>query len=92
MFRALAAMKKERLLLTVATDLRTYRDMLLSDFTVVEDSSAPFGWTGSLTFTKTSPSARAGRNDNSSAPTCSGAAGTVPVLSPFQQLLAKIPP
>lgn len=92
MFKAFASMKKKRLLCTVVTSLRTYKNMLLSDFTVVQDDTNPYGWTGTLTFTRTTPDKTKKENDNSSSTTYTGQTGTTKVLSPFQQLMAKVSP
>ena len=92
MMAAFASMKENRLLCTVATPIRTYTDMLLTDLTVVQDDTTPCGWTGSLTFTHTTPDTTKKEDDNSSSVTYTGQTGTKKVLSPFQQLQSKTSP
>ena len=82
---ALEAVKRKRLLCDVATSLRNYRSMLLSEMVVTQDASNPYGWSGNLTFTEASSSSGSGssgsagsasgsekQNDNSSTPKNTG--------------------
>ncbi len=72
--RDLAEIKEQRLLCRVVTNLRTYKNMLLTDLSILQDETCPCGWSGTLTFTQTNPEATpAGKpNDNSSTPTSTG--------------------
>ncbi len=72
--RDLAEIKEQRLLCKVVTNLRTYKNMLLTDLSVLQDETCPCGWSGTLTFTQTNPEATpAGKpNDNSSTPASTG--------------------
>ena len=69
-FRDLAEIKEKRLLCRVVTNLRSYKNMLLTDLSVLQDETTPCGWSGTLTFTHTDPPTSGGKpNDNSSTPT-----------------------
>ena len=47
--------------------------MLLTDLSVLQDETSPYGWTGTLTFTQSDPPSSGGKpNDNSSIPTATG--------------------
>lgn len=86
---ALEAIKRKRLLCDVATSLRNYRSMLLSEIVVTQDATNPFGWSGNITFTEASSSSGSGssgsagsdaagggkKNDNSSTPKHTGYGG-----------------
>ena len=72
--RELAEIKEKRLLCKVVTNLRTYKNMLLTDLSVLQDENCPCGWSGTLTFTQVGQGdASGGRvNDNSSTPSSTG--------------------
>ncbi len=72
--RDLAEIKEQRLLCKVVPHLRTYKNMLLTDLSILQDETCPCGWSGTLTFTQTNPEATFGErpNDNSSTPASTG--------------------
>ncbi len=71
--RSLAAIKEGRILCQVITSIRAYDDMLLSDISVLQDETCPYGWTGVLTFTHVDIiSATTKTEDNSSTAVSSG--------------------
>ena len=77
----LAEIKEKMLLCRLVTNLRSYQNMLLSDFSVLQDETCPCGWAGTLTFTQADPpTAAANPEDNSSTPSSTGttAPGGVP--------------
>ena len=71
--QALAEIKEKRLLCRLVTNLRSYKNMLLTDLSVLQDETCPCGWTGTLTFTQVEPATPASNpQDNSSTPTSTG--------------------
>lgn len=72
--RELAEIKEQRLICKVVTNLRTYKNMLLTDLSILQDETCPCGWSGTLTFTQTNQETAPGGNpnDNSSTPTSTG--------------------
>ena len=69
----LAEIKEKRKYCRLVTKLRSYKNMLLTDFSVLQDETCPCGWTGTLTFTQVEPPRAAGNpEDNSSTPTSTG--------------------
>ncbi len=72
--RELAEIKEKRLLCKVVTNLRTYKNMLLTDLSVLQDENCPCGWSGTLTFTQVGRGDSSGGrvNDNSSTPSSTG--------------------
>ena len=72
--RELAEIKEKRMLCKVVTNLRSYKHMLLTDLSVLQDETCPCGWSGTVTFTQTNLEAGAGGkpNDNSSTPVSTG--------------------
>ena len=78
--QALAAVKEQRDLCQVVTSLRTYDNMLLTDISVLQDDTCPFGWSGTLTFTHTDPPSEEARTDDgASTPSGTGNTGTITV-------------
>ena len=72
----LERIRKERLLCTLVTPLKTYALMLLTEFTLVRDDQSPCGFTGTLAFTEyVAPKIIPKEEDNSSAVTNTGSAG-----------------
>ena len=72
LFHALAAAKKARCLLKLVTRTRTYDNMLLSSLDLTEDETTPYGWHGTLTLTRVSPTTRKKQDDRSSTPDSPG--------------------
>ena len=71
----LERIRKERLLCTLVTPLKTYALMLLTEFTLVRDDQSPCGFTGTLAFTEyVAPKIIPKEEDNSSAVTNTGSA------------------
>ena len=66
MMNALEAVKRSREVCQVITPLRAYDNMLLTDFTVTQDETTPYGWSGTLVFTETNGGASTRRYSNSS--------------------------
>lgn len=82
LLRALARVKEYRHLCRVVTGIRGYDDMLLTDLSVTQDESRPYGWTGTLTFTHAGPAAAAAKtDDNSSTRTPAGSAAVRETVS-----------
>ena len=79
LMRTLAAVKEQRRLLQLLTHLKSYDNMLLTDFTVVQDESNAFGWSGSMTFTRAeerAATAASATDDRSSTPSYTGSTTT----------------
>ncbi len=86
----MASIKETLTLCTVATPVWVYKDMLLTDISVVEDETCSDGWTGSLTFTHTDPSAaNVKTNDNSSTRSSSGQTGTEWIVNTADSVSAE---
>lgn len=82
LMRTLAAVKEQRRLLQLLTHLKSYDNMLLTDFTVVQDETNAFGWSGSMTFTRAeerAATAASATDDRSSTPSYTGS--TIPSVS-----------
>ena len=92
MLQALESVKRNRILCTVVTSALTYTGMLLSGLSVTEDEKNQSGWQGTLTFTQYRTTAAVKKtNDNSSAITHTGSAGTARTVSGTElaQMLAR---
>ena len=76
MLQALEAIKRNRVLCTVATSALIYTGMLLSGLSVTVDEKSQSGWQGTLTFTQYRTTAKVKKTkDNSSAATHTGSSG-----------------
>lgn len=53
MLEAFEAIKLGRHLCTLVTSMKTYTNMVLTDFDVIQDEASHDGWSGTLTFTQT---------------------------------------
>ena len=93
MLEAMDSLKKNRILCRVVTSMGTYRQMLLTEITAVQDKENQDGWSGTLAFTEYVPAAggiEAKAANNSSTRKNTGSAGAAKVTgSPFQQLLQR---
>ena len=92
MLQALESVKRNRILCTVVTSALTYTGMLLSGLSVTVDGKSQGGWQGTLTFTQYRATAAVQKtNDNSSAITHTGSAGTARTVSGTElaQMLAR---
>ena len=94
MLEAMDSLKKNRILCRVVTSMGTYRQMLLTEITAVQDEENQDGWSGTLAFTEYVSAAGGGAEakaaDNSSTRKNTGSAGAQRITgSPFQQLLQR---
>ena len=92
MLQAMESVKRNRVLCTLVTSALTYTGMLLSGLSVTEDEKNQSGWQGTLTFTQYRTTAAVKKtNDNSSAITHTGSAGTARTVSGTElaQMLAR---
>ena len=95
MLEAMVALKKGRHLCKVVTSMATYKQMLLTEITAVQDEENQYGWSGELVFMEYIPekdgqSDTTKTNNNSSVRRNTGSTGTKKVLTPFQQMLNKL--
>ena len=82
MIDALEGIKKGRYLCTLVTPMKTYQNMVLTDFSAVCDEfSQNHGWSGTLTFTQTSLFGWGKAKDNASVIVNTGSAGAVQTVS-----------
>ncbi len=96
MLQVLADIRARRLLCRVATEYRTYENMLLSAIAATQDETSQSGWSGDLTFTEcasvssaaSDSSALVKTDTNSSYAAHTGSAGPAKTVSgsPFQQM------
>ncbi len=72
--RSLADIKEKRILCQVVTSLRSYENMLLTELSVLQDETCPYGWMGTLTFTKAEAAGAPAEktDDNASTPSNTG--------------------
>ena len=75
--------------------MATYKQMLLTEISAVQDEENQYGWSGELVFMEYIPekdgkSETVKTNNNSSVRKNTGSTGTKKVLSPFQQMLSKL--
>ena len=70
--QALAQIKEKRRKCRLVTNLRTYKNMLLTEISAVQDESCPCGWRGTLTLTEVNRTEAGTTQDNSSTPTSTG--------------------
>jgi hypothetical protein len=92
MLQAMESIKRNRYLCTLVTSALTYTGMLLSGLSVTVDGKSQGGWQGTLTFTQYRTTAAVKKtNDNSSAITHTGSAGTARTVSGTElaQMLAR---
>ena len=95
MLEAMVALKKGRHLCKVVTSMATYKQMLLTEISAVQDEENQYGWSGELVFMEYIPekdgkSDTIKTNNNSSVRRNTGSTGTKKVLTPFQQMLNKL--
>ena len=81
MIAALEGIKMGRYLCTLVTPMKTYDNMVLTDFTAVQDEYSQSGWSGTLTFTKTSLFGWGKAKDNASVIVHTAAPGAVQTIS-----------
>ena len=81
MIACLEGIKMGRYLCTLVTPLKTFDNMVLTDFTAVQDEYSQAGWSGTLTFTKTSLFGWGRAKDNSSVIVNTASAGAVQTVS-----------
>ena len=81
MIACLEGIKMGRYLCTLVTPLKTFDNMVLTDFTAVQDEYSQAGWSGTLTFTKTSLFGWGRAKDNSSVIVNTASAGAVRTVS-----------
>ena len=81
MVEAFEAIKRGRHLCTLVTSMRTYTNMVLTDFNAIQDEMSQSGWSGTLTFTQTNIFGWGKAQDNSSAITNTASAGAVQTVS-----------
>ena len=95
MLEAMVALKKGRHLCKVVTSMATYKQMLLTEISALQDGENQYGWSGELVFMEYIPekdgkSDTIKTNNNSSVRRNTGSTGTKKVLTPFQQMLNKL--
>ena len=81
MIAALEGIKMGRYLCTLVTPMKTYDNMVLTDFTAVQDEYSQSGWSGTPTFTKTSLFGWGKAKDNASVIVHTAAPGAVQTIS-----------
>ena len=81
MIACLEGIKMGRYLCTLVTPLKTFDNMVLTDFTAVQDEYSQAGWSGPLTFTTTSLFGWGRAKDNSSVIVNTASAGAVQTVS-----------
>ena len=81
MVEAFEAIKRGRHLCTLVTSMRTYTNMVLTDFNAIQDEMSQSGWSGTLTFTQTNIFGWGKAQDNSSRVTNTASAGSVQTVS-----------
>ena len=81
MIAALEGIKMGRYLCTLVTPMKTYDNMVLTDFTAVQNEYSQSGWSGTLTFTKTSLFGWGKAKDNASVIVHTAAPGAVQTIS-----------
>ena len=95
MLEILAVLKRNRTLCTVVTSMGTYRNMLLTEITAIQDEEHQDGWAGSISFLEYVPESgnafsEAKAYDNSSSRCNTGSTGSVRISAPaLAQLLAR---
>lgn len=81
MIESFEAIKRGRHLCTLVTNLRTYTNMVLTDFNAIQDEASHEGWSGTLTFTQTNIFGWGKAVDNSSQVTNVATSGSVQQVS-----------
>ena len=81
MVEAFEAIKRGRHLCTLVTSMKTYTNMVLTDFNVIQDEMSQSGWSGTLTFTQTNIFGWGKAQDNGSTIVNTASAGAVQTVS-----------